>query len=307
MTSRILVAVVIGAFAIGVATETRAQQDTDSVPKPRKGGSTSALRTPAPSGEGSDTVSQGTSGTRDPFDSAAAKLKASGEKGKSGSDSEKNAPPKLAKATFGAGCFWHVEAAFEWLPGVESAVSGYSGGSVPDPDYELVHTGLSGHAEVVQVTYDPSVISYEQLLKVFWSHHDPTQLNRQGPDFGTQYRSVIFYHTPAQRDAALKSYRALTAARVFPGPIVTQLLPMRAFYRAEDYHQNYYGGKDDRPVARTSRAKKLRKPAAKPMTAKSASGSKAKSSANAKDAKSSAPVTSSTPRPKDASAVKPES
>src|SRR6185312_3050 len=133
-----------------------------------------------------------------------------------------------------------------------------------DPDYELGLSGLTGHAEVVQVTYDPSVISYEQLLKVFWTHHDPTQLNRQGPDVGTQYRSVIFYHTRAQRDAALRSYRTLTAARAFPGPIVTQLLPMRRFYRAEDYHQNYYGGKDAPAVRTTSRAKRSRKPTAAP-------------------------------------------
>ena len=137
---------------------------------------------------------------------------------------------------------------FEWLPGVKSAVSGYAGGHVPNPSYEMVHEGDTGHAEVVQVEYDPSVITYEQLLKVFWHGHDPTQWNRQGPDVGTQYRSVIFYHNEAQRKAALKSYRELTAARAFRAPIVTQLMPMKAFYRAEDYHQNYYGGKDDRPV-----------------------------------------------------------
>jgi peptide-methionine (S)-S-oxide reductase len=308
MTSRILAAVVVGVFAIGAATETRAQQGTASVRKPRKRSSTSASRVSASSGLQSGTVSHGTSGSRDPFDSAAEKLKTSESKGKgeSGSDTAENAPPKLEKATFGAGCFWHVESAFEWLPGVKSAVSGYSGGSVPNPDYELVHTGYTGHAEVVQVTYDPSVISYEQLLKVFWSNHDPTQVNRQGPDVGTQYRSVIFYHTPAQREAALKSYRALTAARVFHGPIVTQLLPMRAFYRAEDYHQNYYGGKPDTAVARTSRARRLRKPAAKSMKAKTAARSTGRSSGDAKEAKSSSTVTSSTPRSQGAGAVKPE-
>ncbi len=308
MTSRILAAVVVGVFAVGLATETRAQEGTGTVRKPRKGSSTSVLRSTASSADESGTLSAGGLGSRDPFDSAAEKLKGSTTNGKSesGSDSEENAPPKLEKATFGAGCFWHVESAFEWLPGVKTAVSGYSGGSVPNPDYELVHSGYTGHAEVVQITYDPTVISYEQLLKVFWSHHDPTQLNRQGPDVGTQYRSVIFYHTPGQREAALKSYRALTANRVFPGPIVTQLLPMKAFYRAEDYHQNYYGGKPDPPVARTSRARKLRKPAAKTMTTKNATRSTAKSAGAAKAANSSAPVTPSTPRAKDTGGEKSE-
>jgi peptide-methionine (S)-S-oxide reductase len=316
MTSRILAVVVVGGFVAGLAAETRAQQGTTSTRKPRQAKSTSALRTPAASGVESDSVSPGTAGGRDPFDSATDKLKGSekpgsGSKspGESADDSEKDAPAQLQKATFGGGCFWHVEAAFEWLPGVKSAVSGYSGGSVPDPDYELVHSGMSGHAEVVQVTYDPTVISYEQLLKVFWSHHDPTQLNRQGPDFGTQYRSVIFYHTPAQREAALKSYRALTAARAFRGPIVTQLLPMRTFYRAEDYHQNYYGGKPDAPIARprtTSRAKRLRKPDTKTMTAKPATRSTARSSASSKGAKVSPPVTTSTAGAKDTDPVKPE-
>jgi peptide-methionine (S)-S-oxide reductase len=168
------------------------------------------------------------------------------------------AKPKTEVATFGAGCFWHVEAEFEWLPGVKSAISGYSGGASVNPSYDDVHEGWTGHAEVVQVEYDPSVISYEKLLRVFWSGHDPTQLNRQGPDYGTQYRSVIFYHSPEQKQAALKSYQELTRARVFRAPIVTQLAPMEAFYPAEEYHQNYYGGRDGRkqPSRRTKRAKK---------------------------------------------------
>ena len=119
------------------------------------------------------------------------------------------------------------------------------GAQVANPSYEMVHEGDTGHVEVVQVEYDPSIITYEQLLKVFWHGHDPTQWNRQGPDFGTQYRSAIFYHNEAQRKAALKSYRELTAARAYRAPIVTQLLPMKAFYRAEEYHQNYYGGKPE--------------------------------------------------------------
>jgi len=150
--------------------------------------------------------------------------------------------PKTELATFGAGCFWHVEETFEHVKGVKNAVSGYSGGNVPYPSYEMVHTGETGHAEVVQVEYDPDVISFEDLLKIFWRCHDPTSINRQGEDEGPQYRSVIFYHSEAQRDAALKSYEQLTGARVFRRPIVTQLIPMQAFFAAEDYHQNYYSG-----------------------------------------------------------------
>ena len=150
---------------------------------------------------------------------------------------------KSEQATFGAGCFWHVEDVFERLKGVNWAVSGYAGGSVPYPSYEMVHEGLTGHAEVVMVDFDPAVITYEQLLNVFWKNHDPTSLNRQGEDEGPQYRSVIFYHNEDQRRAALKSYRALTDLHVYRSAIVTQLVRMRAFYRAEEYHQNYYGGK----------------------------------------------------------------
>jgi methionine-S-sulfoxide reductase len=187
-------------------------------------------------------------GTKDPFDQAAALAKAGDSLGKS--------TGKLERATFGAGCFWHVEAEFEWLRGVKSAVSGYAGGEVPNPSYEMVHEGETGHIEVVQVEYDPSIITYEQLLKVFWHGHDPTQWNRQGPDVGTQYRSAIFYHNDAQKKAALKSYRELTSARAYRAPIVTLLLPMKAFYRAEEYHQNYYGGKPDVPVGRSTRARR---------------------------------------------------
>jgi len=160
--------------------------------------------------------------------------------------------PKYERATFGAGCFWHVEAVFERLPGVESAVSGYSGGDPRYRSYEMVHEGWTGHAEVVQVVYDPEIISYKDLLKVFWSNHDPTTLNRQGEDEGTQYRSVIFYHNKEQREAALESYQYLTAARVFRDPIVTQLLPIKGFYPAEPEHQDFYGGKP-RGTARRSK------------------------------------------------------
>jgi peptide-methionine (S)-S-oxide reductase len=160
--------------------------------------------------------------------------------------------PRHEQATFGAGCFWHVEDVFEHQKGVNSAVSGYAGGNVAYPSYEMVHEGVTGHAEVVMVDFDPDVISYEELLNVFWKSHDPTSINRQGEDEGPQYRTVIFYHSEEQRRAALKSYRALTEKRVFRAPIVTQLMPLRAFYQAEDYHQDYYGGKP-RATARRRR------------------------------------------------------
>jgi len=148
--------------------------------------------------------------------------------------------PRVERATFGAGCFWSTEAVFERIPGVKSVVTGFSGGSVPGPSYEAVCTGQTGHAEAVQVVYDPKVLPYEKLLKVFWAAHDPTTLNSQGDDFGTQYRSVIFYNDEEQREAAMKSYKEYTERRVFRAPIVTELVPLKSFYPAEPYHQNYY-------------------------------------------------------------------
>jgi peptide-methionine (S)-S-oxide reductase len=145
----------------------------------------------------------------------------------------------MEKATFGAGCFWGVEAAFRELPGVSDAVSGYLGGTLDNPTYKDVCTDTTGHAEVVEVTYDPAVVSYEKLLELFWSIHNPTTMNRQGPDVGSQYRSAIFYHTPEQKVAAEKSKQALEAARRFPRPIVTEITPASTFYRAEEYHQQY--------------------------------------------------------------------
>ncbi len=147
---------------------------------------------------------------------------------------------KLEKATFGGGCFWCMEAVFERVKGVKSVVSGYAGGHVPNPTYQMVCTGLTGHAEVIQIEYDPSVVSYEKLLNVFWLAHDPTTLNRQEDDFGPNYRSIILYHNEEQREAALKSYQDLTRRRVFRSPIVTELVPLTAFYPAEPYHQDYY-------------------------------------------------------------------
>lgn len=142
-------------------------------------------------------------------------------------------------ATFGAGCFWGVEAAFQQVPGVIDTAVGYSGGETPNPTYKDVCTDETGHAEVVQVTFDPSKVTYEQLLDVFWKVHDPTQVNRQGPDFGTQYRTSIFFHTPEQEALAKKSAAALAASGKFKRPIATEITAAGTFYRAEDYHQKY--------------------------------------------------------------------
>src|SRR4051794_17839671 len=145
----------------------------------------------------------------------------------------------MEKATFGAGCFWGVEAAFRRVPGVTATAVGYAGGAMPNPTYEDVCTDATGHAEVVEVTFDPAQVSYEQLLNVFWENHDPTQLNRQGPDHGTQYRSVIFIHSPEQQAAAEASKAKQEASGRFRRPVVTQIVPAEPFYRAEDYHQQY--------------------------------------------------------------------
>jgi peptide-methionine (S)-S-oxide reductase len=142
-------------------------------------------------------------------------------------------------ATFGAGCFWGVEDAFRRVPGVVDAGVGYEGGSLADPTYEDVCTDRSGHAEVVQVEYDPDVVSYDRLLDVFWSIHDPTTPNRQGPDVGTQYRSVIFYHDADQQAVAAASKERLGASGRLRRPVVTQIVPAATFYRAEEYHQRY--------------------------------------------------------------------
>ncbi len=142
-------------------------------------------------------------------------------------------------ATFGAGCFWGIEAAFRQVPGVTDAVVGYSGGHTANPTYKDVCTDGTGHAEVVQVTFDPAQLSYEKLLEIFWQVHDPTQLNRQGPDFGTQYRSAIFFHSPEQEASARKSKEQAQTSGRFRRPIVTELTPASTFYRAEEYHQKY--------------------------------------------------------------------
>ncbi len=143
------------------------------------------------------------------------------------------------KATFGAGCFWGVEEVFRRTPGVINTTVGYSGGRLENPTYQDVCSGRTGHAEVVQVEYDPEKVSYNQLLEIFWSNHDPTTLNRQGPDVGEQYRSVIFYHNPEQQSLATADKERLQASSRFRRPIVTQVVPAATFYPAEDYHQRY--------------------------------------------------------------------
>lgn len=146
----------------------------------------------------------------------------------------------IQTATFGNGCFWCTEAIFQQLKGVIKAESGYSGGQVKNPTYKAVCAGTTGHAEVLQITYDANVITYEQLLEVFWKTHDPTTLNRQGNDVGTQYRSVVFYHNEAQKLLA-ETYKAkLDAAKIWKDPIVTEIAPFTVFYAAENYHQDYY-------------------------------------------------------------------
>ena len=164
-------------------------------------------------------------------------------------------------ATFAGGCFWCQEAVFQPLRGVEQVVSGYIGGRMPNPSYEAVCSGMTGHAEAIQINFDPALISYHELLELFFAFHDPTTLNRQGPDEGTQYRSAIFYHSPGQRAEAERVIAALEAAGTFDGPIVTQVVPAEAFYPAEQYHQDYYRNNPDQAYCRamiTPKVAKLR-------------------------------------------------
>jgi peptide-methionine (S)-S-oxide reductase len=178
--------------------------------------------------------------------SAGIKAMSSGEDARPAPGAGPSAPPpggsggNPEKATFGAGCFWCVEAVFERLKGVESVVSGYSGGRVKNPTYEQVCSGTTGHAEAVQVTFDPKRISYAELLEVFWGTHDPTTRDRQGNDVGPQYRSVIFYHSDEQRKLAEHYKRKLDESGAFRAPIVTEIVPFREFFPAEGYHQDYY-------------------------------------------------------------------
>ena len=162
-------------------------------------------------------------------------------------------------ATLAGGCFWCLEAVFEQLRGVTKVQSGYAGGHVPNPSYEAVCTGMTGHAEVVQVAFDPAVISYRDLLGVFFTLHDPTTLNAQGGDVGTQYRSAIFYHDDEQRRVAEEVVRELEAEHVFDDPIVTEIVPLTAFYPAEEYHREYYRRNTNQPYCRAVIAPKVAK------------------------------------------------
>ncbi len=162
------------------------------------------------------------------------------------------------QATFGAGCFWCVEAIFQELRGVKAVVSGFSGGHIKNPAYREVIAGTTGHAEVVQITFDPEVISFEKLLMVFWSTHDPTTLNRQGADVGTQYRSAIFYHSEEQKEQALQS-KAEVATQLWDDPIVTEVTAFDKFYEAEEYHQNYFALNPNQGYCRVVINPKLKK------------------------------------------------
>lgn len=150
-------------------------------------------------------------------------------------------------ATFGAGCFWCTEAVFQRLKGVEKVVSGFSGGSIKNPAYREVVSGRTGHAEVTQITFDPSVISYEELLEVFWKTHDPTTLNRQGADVGTHYRSIVLYHSSEQGDLAISYKKKLDEAGIWSDPIVTEVVPYEAFYPADGQHQDFYNQNQSQP------------------------------------------------------------
>lgn len=160
------------------------------------------------------------------------------------------AAAKLDTATFATGCFWCTEAKFQQLKGVKSVTSGFTGGKVAHPSYELVCTGTTGHAEACNIVYDPAVISYDELLEAFFVAHDPTQLNRQGNDVGTQYRSAIFYHNAAQKQKADYYIAKLNAAKAYKSNIVTQVAPFKVFYKAEDYHQNYFNQNGSQPYCK---------------------------------------------------------
>ena len=162
-------------------------------------------------------------------------------------------------ATLAGGCFWCVEAVFDDLKGVESVESGYSGGRLPNPTYKQICTGATGHAEVIRITFDPSVISYREILDVFFTIHDPTTLNRQGNDVGTQYRSAIFYHSPEQKAIAEQTIKQLSADKVWRDPIVTQVVPEEPFYVAENYHQEYFRQHGYEPYCQAVVAPKMRK------------------------------------------------
>jgi peptide-methionine (S)-S-oxide reductase len=169
------------------------------------------------------------------------------------------APTKAETATLAGGCFWCLEAVFEQIEGVERVVSGYAGGTAANPSYEQVCSGRTGHAEVVQIRFDPGVLPYRELLEIFFAFHDPTTRDRQGHDVGTQYRSAIFWHSPEQKATAQGVIADLTANGVFPDPIVTEVAPLAAFYPAESYHQGYYRGNSEQPYCRATIGPKVAK------------------------------------------------
>jgi peptide-methionine (S)-S-oxide reductase len=170
-----------------------------------------------------------------------------------------NADLKSETATLAGGCFWCVEAVFDDLRGVESVVSGYTGGEVERPTYNQVCAGTTGHAEAVQIKFDPSVVSFREILEVFFTVHDPTTLNRQGADVGTQYRSAIFYHTPEQKEIAARTIAALEGEKLWDAPVVTEIVPLTEFYPAEDYHQEYFQNNPNQPYCRAVVAPKVSK------------------------------------------------
>lgn len=181
------------------------------------------------------------------------------EKGKDKDWSDASNKPAVETATFGGGCFWCIEAVFERVPGVKSVVSGFAGGTMPDPSYPMVCTGLTGHAEVVQIEYNPAKVSYEELLSIFFAAHDPTSLNHQGDDFGTQYRSIILYHDNAQKEAIEKTIKDLVRRHAFRSSIMTEVVPFTEFYPAEPYHQNYFRNHQDSDYSNIHIVPKLRK------------------------------------------------
>ncbi|MDQ3754425.1 MAG: peptide-methionine (S)-S-oxide reductase MsrA [Acidobacteriota bacterium] len=174
-------------------------------------------------------------------------------------DQTVNSAPDREVATLGGGCFWCVEAVFDELRGVERVESGYAGGATPNPTYRQVCAGTTGHAEVIQITFDPQVTSFKEILDVFFTVHDPTTLNRQGADVGTQYRSVIFYHDEKQKAVAERVIEELNAAHVWDAPIVTEIAPLQIFYPAEDYHQEYFQLNGEQPYCRAVVAPKVAK------------------------------------------------
>jgi peptide-methionine (S)-S-oxide reductase len=174
-------------------------------------------------------------------------------------ESRKNPPKRIEMTTLGGGCFWCTEAVFSQLKGVEKIEPGYSGGNAENPSYEQVSTGKTGHAEVAQITFDPAVISFKEILQIFFSTHDPTSLNRQGTDIGIQYRSVIFYHDDGQKAIAKEVIKEFSDEGAFDAPIVTQVEPLKAFYKAEDYHREYYKRHPEQPYCRVVIAPKIAK------------------------------------------------